>query len=160
MVKKTVAIIGDIEGFCPALVKVIMQQELRLIFITGNESRISNIRQELQQLPKGAEVEFHNCEKEGCWEADIIAFTRPAEIEPLLLNRIRQVSTQKIVLVVSHSLTEDRTEGKLCFQDLLPHSKVVELELEDKNFSIFGRNEKANSLVRNFFEVSGYHQKQ
>lgn len=160
MGKNTVAIIGDTGEFCPALVKAVMQQELRLLFISGDEVRISRLKEELQQLPQKAEVEFINCEKEGCWEADIIAFTRPTDIQPLLLNRIKQVSTQKVVLVISHSFTEDLSGTNLHFQDLLPHSKVVEVELEEKNFRIFGKYEEANSQVRNFFNFAAYQQKQ
>ena len=158
MVKSTVAIIGDTGEFCPALIKAIMQHELRLLFISGDEAKVSHLKKELQQLPQKAEVEYLTCEKEGCWEADIIAFTRPTKIEPLLLQKIKQVSTQKLVLVISHGSTKDRGQEKLCFQELLPHSKLVELEIRERQFSLFGKSDEANSTVAAFFKAAGYHQ--
>lgn len=155
MGKKTIAIIGETGGFCPALAKAAVQQDLRLLFITRDE-KDSVLGQELGKLEETAEVEFLTCEKEGCWEADAIAFTRPNELEPALLRRIQEVSTQKIVVVISHDL---KAEGeKLCFRDLLPHSKLVELELKGENFRIFGRNEEANETVRKFFTTAGFQQ--
>ena len=158
MGKKTVAVIGETGEFCPALAKAAVQQDLRLLFISRDEAKTSSLQTQLGQLEESAEIEFLNCEKEGCWEADVIAFTRPEKIEAALLERIKQVSTQKVVLVFSYQVEEN--VDRMCFQQLLPHSKVVELELKDSEFSIFGRNKEANETVQKFFEVAGYHQKQ
>ncbi|MCX2839698.1 hypothetical protein OQ279_16250 [Salinimicrobium sp. MT39] len=158
MVKKTVAIIGDIGKFCPALAMAAVQQDLRLLFISRNEEVVLDVKAQLGELQNATEVEFSSCEKEGCWEADIIAFTRPEEIEPVLFDRIKQVSTQKTVVVVSHKPVEASEHEKLCFQELLPHSRVVELEIEGAEFRIFGRNSEANQYVQEFFEAAGYQQ--
>ncbi len=157
--KKTVAIIGDTGVFPPALFKAAMLQDFRLLYV----SRDKNVNSELKDLMEHSgksNVEFLTCEKEGCWEADVIAFTKPAEIRAMLLDRIKKVSTQKIVLVISCSSKNQKGNPQAGFQDLLPHSKVVELVLGDTNFSIFGRNREAAQTVRNFFESAGYFQKQ
>lgn len=158
MVKKTIAIIGDIGKFCPALAKAAVQQDFRLLFISRNEEVFLDVKAQLGQLLNATEVEFSSCEKEGCWEADMIVLTRPQEIEPLLLDKIQQVSTQKIVVVVSHQPVEASEYEKLSFQELLPHSRVVELEIEGTEFRIFGRNTEANLNVQEFFEAAGYQQ--
>lgn len=154
MVKKTVAIIGETAPGS-ALLETMIQQDLRLLIISREPEYIELVKQELEQLSEPAEVEFLTCEKEGCWEADLIAFTRPAAIEPSQLNRIKQVSTQKVVLIISEDKAAEK-EKQLCFQELLPHSKVVELEIKERKFRIFGRNEKANALVSRFFTIAGY----
>ncbi len=159
MVKKTVAVIGETGDFCPALAKAAVQQDLRLLFISRDEDKNSALKEQLGQLEQTAEVEFLSCEKEGCWEADVIAFTRPREIEAALLERIALVSTQKIVLVISGEAKQEDKE-ELCFQNLLPHSKVVELELNHQEFRIFGKNTEANESVQTFLKSAGYHQKQ
>ena len=156
MGKKTVAVIGETEEFCPALAKAAVQQDLRLLFISRDEKRISALREELGELPKSAEVEFITCEKEGCWEADVIAFTDTAVIESNILKRIRQVATQKVVLVISHEPVEP---SQLNYRALLPHSKVVELRLKDEEFVLLGTNGEANALVGQFFEAAGYKSK-
>lgn len=153
MGKRTVAIIGGTGKFCPGLAKAAVQQDLRLLFISRQNS---TFEQELKKLSIAAEVEFLTCEKEGCWEADAIAFTRPDEIEPALLTRIEKVATQKPVLVIG-SLEENKELcKKVCFQDLLPHSQVVELKLAAAEFGIFGRKTKVNEMVRDFFKAAGY----
>ena len=157
MGKKTVAIIGETGEFCPALAKAAVQQDLRLLFISRGGNNIPSIKDQLGQLNSTAEVEFSSCEKEGCWEADVIAFTDTMIIHPGLLKRIKQVATQKIVLVISHEPVEP---SKLNFRSLLPHSKVVELRLKEKEFVTLGKNEKANEVVQDFFKAAGYHQKQ
>jgi predicted dinucleotide-binding enzyme len=159
MVKKTIAIIGDTGKFCPALTKAAVQQDLRLLFISHNEEVVSKVKAQLEELKKPTEVEFISCEKEGCWEAEIIAFTRPEEIEPVLFERIRQVSTQKTVVVISHRPVKTSEHEKFCFQELLPHSRLVELEIKGSEFRIFGRNSEANQYVQEFFEAAGYQQK-
>ena len=156
MRKKTIAIIGETGKFCPALAKAAVQQDLRLLFISRDEKKISALREQLGELPNTAEVEFITCEKEGCWEADVIAFTRPGKIEAELLDRIKQVSTQKIVLVISHEPVEP---SQLNYRALLPHSKVVELRLKDEEFVLLGTNGEANALVGQFFEAAGYKSK-
>lgn len=156
MGKKTVAIIGETEEFCPALAKAAVQQDLRLLFISRDEKKISALKEQLGQLHRTAEVEFTTCEKEGCWEADVITFTDTVEIDPGLFKRIRQVATQKLVLVISHEPVET---SKLNYRELLPHSKVVELRLKDEEFVLLGTNKEANALVGQFFEAVGYKSK-
>lgn len=155
MGKKTVAVIGETEEFCPALAKAAVQQDLRLLFISRDEKRISVLREQFSEY-KAAEVEFITCEKEGCWEADVIAFTDTVVIDPGLLKRIRQVATQKVVLVISHEPVEP---SQLNYRVLLPHSKVVELRLKDEQFILLGTNGEANALVGQFFEAAGYKSK-
>lgn len=157
MGKQTLAIIGETGKFCPALTEAAMQKDWRLLFITREESNISALKKQLEGIKDPAEVDFSSCEKDGCWEADVIAFTHTKDIDPGLLKRIKQVATQKIVLVISHEPVEP---SKLNFRELLPHSKVVELRLTDKKFSIIGNNKEATAVVQEFFEAAGYNQNQ
>lgn len=156
MGKRTVAIIGETGEFCPGLARAAVQQDLRLLFISRHDSPNVVLKQVLGELSPAAEVEFLTCEKEGCWEADAIAFTRPGEIEPALLERIKQVSTQKLVLVISSTSQDQKLGETVCFAELLPHSLVVEVKIKESEFSIFGRNSKANQNVRDFFKFAGY----
>lgn len=156
MGKKTVAVIGETGEFCPALAKAAVQQDLRLLFISRDNEKVSALKKQLGHLQRTAEVEFITCEREGCWEADVIAFTDTVVIDPGLLKRIRQVATQKLVLVISHEPVEP---SKLNYRALLPHSKVVELRLKDEEFVLLGTNGEANAVVGRFFEAAGYNTK-
>lgn len=156
MVKKTVAIIGSSERFCPSLLKSAIQQEMRLLFISPDEEKAADLGRRLAPQMSTCEAEFLSCEKEGCWEADVVVFTSPTEVDNDLLERIKEVSVQKLVLVIFQKSERADINRGLCFYKLLPHSKVVELEIESRKFRIFGRNKKANQLVQSFFEFADY----
>ena len=155
MVTKTIAVIGDTGKFRPSLVKMAAEQQLRLLFVSHDVAQNEAAQEELKHLATSAEIEFIHCEKEGCWEADMIAFTYPETIDPKLLARIKDVATQKIVLVVSD---RDMQTQKEDFQELLPHSQVVNLKIdaEEKKFVISGHNVEAVNEVEQFMKNGGY----
>jgi len=48
----------------------------------------------------GAQVEIVDCVKEGCWEADIIVLAIASHEMEEVIEKIREVATQKIVLII------------------------------------------------------------
>ena len=152
---KTMAVIGDTGKFHPALIKIAAEQDLRVLLVSHDIAQNEAVQKELKKLETSAEIEFIHCEKEGCWEADMIALTHPEKIDPALLERIRDVATQKIVLVVSD---RDMQTQKEDFQELLPNSQVVNLRInpEEKKFVISGRNAEATSEVKKYVKNAGY----
>jgi predicted dinucleotide-binding enzyme len=156
--ERTIAIIGDTGDSCPALAKQLAGENVRLLFVSNDEKRNLEIRKKLGPQDPLAEIEFTTCEKDGCWEADVIAFTHPDTIEPNLITRIKEVATQKIVLVVSEKKDCQKFEGKINFEVLLPHSKVVNviMDVENNEVRIFGKDEQAREMVNGFFDEAGY----
>lgn len=155
MVKKTIAILGDTGEFSPVLMEVLMRQDLRLLFVSEVEKKNVALKKQLENTNVLDEVEFISCEREGCWEADIIAVTRPENIFPGLVEKIKEVATQKIVLVVSEEKKQfDNPE----LEKSLPHSKVVEinLDMKAKEFSVSGKDSEAIAGIRSIFENAGY----
>ncbi|HSI69486.1 MAG TPA: hypothetical protein VK941_04580 [Gillisia sp.] len=156
--ERTIAIIGDTGNFCPALAKQLAGENVRLLFVSNDENRNLEIRKKLGPEDLLAEIDFTTCEKDGCWEADVIAFTHPDTIETGMIKRIKEVATQKIVLVVSEKNDCPKWEGKSNFEELLPHSRVVNVivDVEAKKVRILGRDEDARQMVTGFFEGAGY----
>lgn len=155
--KKTMAILGDPGEFPPILMEILVMQDLRLLFVSEDEAKNEMIRKQLEPLKTAAEIEFISCEREGCWEADIITVTRPENISSALVEKIKEVATQKIVLVVSEERDQpDKPE----LNKLLPYSKVVEIVFDPrkKEFSVSGKDAKAKADVKNIFESAGYKQ--
>ena len=152
MVEKTIAILGDTGEFPPALMEVFVMHNLRLLYVSENEEKNTALKKQLDKLKVKAEVEFLSCEREGCWEADIIAFTRPENISPELVQKIKEVATQKIVLIVS--VRKQSVE----FDALFPYSKVVEVVINHigKGFSISGKVAAANAEVLELIESNTY----
>ncbi|MDT0689985.1 hypothetical protein RM549_09335 [Salegentibacter sp. F188] len=147
---KTVAILGDTGNFFAELVKALMKQDLRLLFVSEDEEHDLNIINNLEQTEAVAEVEFTGCEHDGCWEADIILINQPQNISCSLIERIKEVATQKVVLLVSGNKLQFE---ELDFKKLLPHSKVVEVfvDLQKMEFSVSGKDPEAIAGVEAIF---------
>jgi hypothetical protein len=155
MVKKTMAILGDTGKFSPILIDVFAKQELRLLFVSEAETKIEKLKKQLEPLKTAADIEFIRCEREGCWEADIILLIRSENISFALVEKIKEVATQKIVMVVSEDIKQP---DKPVFEKLLPYSKVVEMVFDSrkKEFSVFGKDAEAKADVQNILESTGY----
>lgn len=152
--KKTMTILGDTGDFFPEVIDVLIKQDLRLLFVSDDEASNSHLKSRLEQTKTEAEVEFIICEHDGCWEADIIVITQPELISTALLERIKEVATQKIVLAIS----KNKKELTSRLQQVLPHSKVVLLLLnsQEKEFAIFGIYPEARDEVQELFTGVGY----
>ena len=153
--KKTMTILGDTGDFFPEVMEVLMKQDLRLLFVSEDETRNSNLKSRLEQTETVAEVEFTSCERDGCWEADIIVITQPEKISSDLLERIKEVATQKIVLAVYEN--KKKLDNSI-LQLVLPHSKVVLLlvDPQEKEFAVFGNYPEARDGVQELFSGAGY----
>lgn len=155
MVKKTIAILGDNKGIFPNVMQVVMKQDLRLLFVTEDEAKKLEISRHPKFRQATAEVEFLSCERDGCWEADMIMLVDPDTSSASLVEKIKEVATQKIVLVASEGKTiKDEPD----LRELLPWSKVVEIKLNpgEKEFSLCSNDPEAKAEVKRFFEASGY----
>lgn len=148
MVERTIAILGETGEFPQVLLEAFAKQNLRLLYVSENKEKNVAVQQQLENLKVLAEVEFLSCEREGCWEADIIAFSQPESISPALVAKIKEVATQKIVLVVTG---EKRLAN---FYALFPYSKVVEVLVNstDKEISISGNDKTAIAEVQELIE--------
>ena len=79
-----------------------------------------------------AEIESLECVKDGCWEADVIIIAvAPAE-EKQVAELMKEVATQKIVVVVSEKENECEELEKI-----LPYSKVVKAYIKGATNEIF-----------------------
>lgn len=155
MGKKTIAILGDTGRFSPGLMEALMMHDLRLLFISEDETKKSVLKQQFDALPGVTEVEFISCEREGCWEADIIAISPGESFSTELIQKIREVATQKIVLVISD---EHKTSHPSELVTLLPNSKVIEIQFNNtaKVFSTKGNDLVPLTDINTIFENAGY----
>lgn len=156
--RKIIAILGEVGSFCPALAEKLAEQHLRLLFVSTKGQKNTEFSEKLRQMKPSAEIEFINCEKEGCWEADIITFTDFSYIEPELVQRIREVATQKVVLAVSEGNEGKESSGKISeLRELLPHSHVFQVVLDSGKMEaeITGSTDDAKE-VKVIFRNAGY----
>lgn len=156
-VKETLAFIGGTGKTCPAMISQLAQEDLRLLFIGNDQEQLKIVLRQLEQEGK-AEIELIDCAREGCWEADIIAFTDPGNISDPELERIREVATQKIVLCI---VTKSDGMDDFCMKNLekmLPNSKLVGIMVSSTEMQakILGTDPEALSTVARIYENAEY----
>jgi predicted dinucleotide-binding enzyme len=95
-----------------------------LLLLTEEECQLSKLRAAFHTGETATGTEIINCLKDGCWEADIIVLDVPLSSAAAVADKIREVSTQKIVFVLSG---EAPGAGGIMqeWQRLLPNAKVV-----------------------------------
>lgn len=157
--KKTMTVLGDTGGFFPEGMKVLMKQDLRLLFVSEDEIRNCKLKSRLEHTETVAEVEFTSCERDGCWEADMILVTQPEKVFSAMFERIKEVATQKIVLAVYDN--REKLDNSILRQ-VLPHSKVVLLlvDSQKKEFSVFGDHPETKDEVQELFSGTGFQMQQ
>jgi NADPH-dependent F420 reductase len=131
--KKTIAVIGATGDMGCAFAKALANSNYRLLLMSRDKNKAGKLSANLKEKNPTAEVEVVECEKEACWEADIVLLAVPYEAEREVAEKIREVTTQKVVIDVSNPLNEkyDRlitapgTSAAEELQKALPYSKVV-----------------------------------
>lgn len=159
--KETIAFIGDIEKTCSLFLGNLVQMDLHLLFIYKNEQQAGDMEKQLELKNTVAEIEIIPCAKEGCWEADIIAFVQPEDVQAPLVERIKEVATQKIVLCISDGKAKKHAFSETQIKQLrqgLPYSKIVRIliDSEEMNATIYGENKEARDTVAKLMENAGY----
>lgn len=155
MMKNTIAVLRNSGEFTPVMIGILVQQDLRLLFVSEDESKNEILEKQLRSKPAVAEMDFITCEREGCWEAEIIIVNESEKFSNGLIEKIREVSTQKIVWLVSE--TTGQCE-KPALEKLLPFSKLVKINFDHrgKEFSVSGRDIEAKTEVLKIFENLDY----
>ena len=130
---KTVAIIGATGDMGSAIAMSLVNSNYRLLLMSRDKTKLAKLFAYIKRKSPTTEVATIECEKEACWEADIVLLAVPYKVENEVAEKIREVATQKVVIDVSnplnesynHLITESNTSAAEELQKLLPNSKVV-----------------------------------
>ncbi len=133
MEKKTIAIIGASGNMGSAIAKNLSKKNYRLLLIANQKDKVLQTINDIKRINPGADVDPVGCSFDASWEADIIIPAVKYEVEKELAEKIREVSTQKVVISISNPLNENydglvtapHTSAAEELQKILPHSKVV-----------------------------------
>src|SRR5213083_195290 len=131
--KKTIAILGATGNMGSAFAKALVTSNYRLLLMSRNKNKAEKLSADLKRKTPTAEIAVIECEKEACWEADIILLAVPYKVEMEIAEKIREVTMQKVVIDVSnpldetydHLITAPGTSAAEQLQKVLPNSKVV-----------------------------------
>lgn len=151
--KKTIAIVGATEDAGRAIVDRFAFMPYRLLLISHNPADLNRLTETIAKQHPAAEVESLECVKDGCWEADIIIIAVEAAEEKRVAELMKEVATQKIVVVVSQNENECRE-----LEQVLPYSKIVKafINLETNEIILCGNDETVNEEISNIFIQAGY----
>jgi hypothetical protein len=124
MAKQTIAIAGAERKMGSLVTRNLLRLgRYRLLILTEGAESVS-LPQEWRMLNPGAEPEIVDCLKDGCWEADMIVLDIPVSSIQEAADKIREVSTQKIIFVIPGDPQETADPVEV-WRSLLPNAKTV-----------------------------------
>lgn len=135
----TIAIIGA-AGTAGAIIAKGVSNCYRVLLMDGNREKLFALQREIMQLNKAAETDILNCCKDASWEADIIVFAVPADEQIATALKMKEVAACKTVI----NITSSDIKGE-DLQQLLPHSKVVNIFVSNDLKEPFILNETINT---------------
>jgi len=154
MSRKTIAIVGATENKGIEFAYKLSGDDYRLLLISNDSEKLSHLSESIGVEKPNAEVDTLECVKDGCWEADVVILAVACSEEKMVAQVIKEVATQKIVVIVSEerNLPEE-------LQHILPYSKLVKVSFSPylNEVIISGNNEEANEEVSEIFNQAGYH---
>jgi predicted dinucleotide-binding enzyme len=152
--KKSIAIIGATEKNGEEIAIQLSQGDYDLLLISNNKEALDHLSERIKTRELKAEINFIECVKEGCWEADIIILAIPHDEEKRAAEIMKEVATQKIVVDFSN---EKNAGDEL--NSILPYSKLVRIsgDFPSKEIIISGNNKAANEEISEIFNQVGYH---
>jgi 8-hydroxy-5-deazaflavin:NADPH oxidoreductase len=176
--KQTIAIIGATGNMGSAISKSLAKGNYRLLLKSNKPDALNALVNEIKTANPGADVEPMACPKDASWEADIIITAVPYQAEKEVVQKIKEVANQKIVISISNPLNEQfnglvtshDTSAAEELQKLLPHSKVVKafnttfaadfatpvIDGKQADAFIAGNNEEALETVSELVSTAGF----
>ena len=152
-IKKTIAIVGATGELGRAIVNKFAFTPYRLLLVSPKINELDKLTAFLNQQAPVAEIEPVECVKDSCWEADIITTAVAPSEEKEVAELMKEVATQKIVVVVSENENECKELEKV-----LPYSKIVKafINKETNEVSLNGKSETVNEEISSIFIQAGY----
>ncbi len=131
----------------------------RLLLMSNDDNQLNQVANHIKEISPQTEIETIDCLKDGCWEADIIFLAVPYEDIKEVVERMKEVATQKIVVCISGN-TSDRFPFPMTqqLQQLLPYSKIVTAfkNLNTSEAFIAGNDPEAVETISNILKKAGY----
>lgn len=150
---KTIAIVGATENPGKEIANQFAFTGYRLLLVSNDAVKLQQLTEDIAARKPKAEIDTIECVKDGCWEADIIilavSYNKTEEVAKLM----KEVATQKIVVIVS-----DEEGMKACLKKNLPYSKLVKVSgfQQSKEVLISGEDNSINEEISQIFNHAGY----
>ncbi|MBS1738752.1 MAG: hypothetical protein JSS98_19400 [Bacteroidetes bacterium] len=158
-VRETMAFVGEPVAAPNMLIERLAASYYPLVLVANDSNHIETLSKRLFEQTPNADVEVLECAKEGCWEADIIVLNDILSVNDGLIEKIKAVANQKIVvyLIREEEQSPSMIEAVGQLQHRLSNTIGVQLILdsETKEFHIAG-NKEATSIIENILNAIGF----
>jgi 8-hydroxy-5-deazaflavin:NADPH oxidoreductase len=105
-VKKTIAVVATENENAISIVTKLASGNYRLLLISKDKQHFTRPLAKVKKENPDTELIIQDCVKDGCWEADIIIlYISSGEVKEVG-ERIREVSTQKVVIIMSDNIID------------------------------------------------------
>lgn len=154
--KQTLAMIGSSSVIGRSIANALCRENYRLLLFEENSEEAETISDEISSSFNGADIEVLDCTHLACWKADVILILNNDRELKNLSEKIEDVSTQKIIVVL---LKEEYDNEMEQIESLFPNSKVVGLypsKRISKKIHLLTRHAKALETVRNMVSTAGF----
>ncbi len=134
-VEETIAVVGFRSNNPSIFLENLKNQDVRLLIIPAGEGEKVSLNKQFENNSTKAEIEVLDCAKDGCWEADIIAFLNPVDLEESLLDRIKEVAIQKPVLYIFEEASAETEVKAEKLQEKLSNSIILKVKIDSEKES-------------------------
>jgi predicted dinucleotide-binding enzyme len=155
---KTVAIVGANSEIGTTLSNNLSRYKNRLLLIDTDMKMLANMVSNIKKYVPGADLEVMNCERDGCWEADVIFLAGGAAKSQNVARKIKEVATQKLVIYISHEVA-DGEDPLVPVHEIMPHSRLVQAQI-NRNWtgaSLYGEKEDAVKEAGDLLAIAGFY---
>lgn len=157
-VKETIAFIGEADKTCNQLIERLAAENYPLVLVAKEGNHFEELSGQILNRVPEADIEVINCEREGCWEADVIVFDSSVDFNTALVGKIKEVTNQKILIYVLDKTGQpDSINAFKSFQQLLPTTQWVQLTIDPVSHDIqIAGDEKAKAAAEKIFNPEVY----
>lgn len=162
--KETIACIGPGNGIFPTLIQKLANANYRLLLVSDKEQPLLSYSKNIQSALPAEKIEIIACPKEGCWEADLILLAEEVAADREIMNKIKEVSTQKMVACLSLYHNATLPAGTIIhdLQQSLPHARIIQLLVDTScaEASLSGKDTETLTIIESILKQSGFRMRQ
>lgn len=153
LTKETIAIVGATETFGPDLAQHFANVDYPLLLISDKREELSSLHTSLSRRYPLAEIDFLECVKGGCWEADIILLAVPEDQQVTATGLMKDVAVQKIVVTLFGSPQQMKN-----LKEVLPFSRLagIHIDADNNKVEIFGDLPQTENELVTLFNTAGF----
>lgn len=125
-IRETIAFIGETDQYSERLISRLAGEKHPLVLVSKPDESAGFIANRIAQDYPLADVEVVNCEREGCWESDVILLSASKQPERQLIEKMKIVAAQKILLrLLPNEDVRAWEQESVLFEKELPYTKLV-----------------------------------